>query len=330
MSFDSCSRSAQCFRQALALATSTLFFSTVVNAAPLAFVMNQGSSSVSVIDTATDQVVRTLQGEGKLGTVNGAVANHAGTLLFIVDAKGGTVNVVDIATDKVRKQIAVGDGPEGIGISPSGNEIAACIEDDNRVTFIDAQKLTVTRRIATLGKNPEHCEFSSNGRWLLTSNENSDDIDIIDLRANKSVAVVKTSLHPRGIAFLPNRDVAYVAAEGANVVDILDVGKRKIVRSLTGQLRPAGAIASADGKLVYITNGGAGSVSVIDVASEKSIAEIQVGKRPWNSALTRDGKKLYVPNGRSNSVSVIDTAKRRVIKEIAVGKLPWGVIVSGN
>ena len=311
-------------------AMSALAFSTQGLAARLAFAGNQGSGSVSVIDTVSDQVIRTLVGEGKLGKVNGVVANRAGTLLFVVDAKGGMVNVVDIATDKLKKQIPVGSGPEGIGISPSGREVAACIEDDNRVVVIDTAKLEVSRRIPIKGSNPEHCVFSPDGRWLLTSNENSNDVDIIDLQKGASLVALKSSNHPRGIAFLSGRDIAYVAAEGANLVDVVDVKSQKILRSLPAALRPAGAVSSADGKFVYITNGGSGSVSVFDTSSGKSIAEISVGKRPWNSALTRDGSKLYVPNGRSNSVSVIDTSRRAVIKEIPVGQLPWGVAIGGE
>ena len=302
----------------------------IANAAAFAFVGNQGSASVSMIDTKSDEVVRTLTGEGKLGKVNGVVANRAATLLFVVDAKEGRVNVVDVATDKVKKQIAVGSGPEGIGMSPSDSEVAACIEDDNKVVLIDTKSLEVTQRIAIHGANPEHCVFSPDGRWLLTSNENSNDVDIIDLQKHVSLVAIKASNHPRGIAFLPGRDVAYIAAEGANVVDVFDVKAKKLLRSLPAALRPAGAVASPDGRFVYISNGGAGSVSVFDIATDKAIAEIPVGKRPWNSALTRDGGKLYVPNGRSNSVSVIDTGKRVVLKEIAVGQLPWGVVIAGD
>lgn len=317
-------------RSAYAAALLFVLAANVAGAAAFAFVGNQGSASVSMIDTKSDEVVRTLTGEGKLGKVNGVVANRSATLLFVVDAKDGRVNVLDVATDKVKKQIAVGSGPEGIGMSPSGNEVAACIEDDNEVVLIDTKTLEVTQRIAIHGANPEHCVFSPDGRWLLTSNENSNDIDIIDLQKNVSLAALKASNHPRGIAFLPGRDVAYVAAEGANVVDVFDIKAKKLLRSLPAPLRPAGAVASADGRFVYITNGGAGSVSVFDTQSEKSVVEILVGKRPWNSALTRDGSKLYVPNGRSNSVSVIDTVKRVVRKEIPVGQLPWGVVIAGD
>ena len=303
-------------------------FATPAFAASFAYVPNQASGTISVIDTGKDEVVCTLSAEGKLAKkLNGIVADREGKTLFVVDAQGGEVDVIDIATDKLETQIAVGKGPEGIGRSTQGNQFAVCIEDDNWVSLIDVKTRKLEKHIPLKGQNPEHCIYSPDDTLLLTSNENSGDVEVIDLKAGASLGTVKSSGHPRGIAFLPGTHTAYVAAEAANAVDVIDADKRKIVRTIPAALRSAGAIASADGKTIYIANGGAGSVSVIDVASNAVIAEIPVGKRPWNMALTRDGKKLYVANGRSNSVSAIDTATRKVVKEIPVGELPWGVTV---
>ncbi|MGH8123090.1 MAG: beta-propeller fold lactonase family protein, partial [Rudaea sp.] len=169
-------------------------------ATEFAYVPNQASGTISVIDTARDQVVRTLRGEGKLGTrVRGVVVDRGDKTLFVVDAEGGKVNVIDLATDKLKKQIAVGHGPEGIGISPSGDEVAACVEDDNWVTLVDTKSLDVIKHIPVKGKNPEHCVFSPDGHWLLASNENSNDVDVIDLKLGASLGTVKSSGHPRGM-----------------------------------------------------------------------------------------------------------------------------------
>jgi len=192
---------------------------------------------------------------------------------------------------------------------------------------IDPKTFAIESRIPTQGKNPEHCEFAPDAKLLLTSNEGSDNLDVIDLAQKKSVGTIATSGHPRGAAFVPGTTHVYVAQESANVVDVIDLATRKKTQSIPTALRTAGVIVSHDGKRIYAANGGAGSVSVIDVATNKSIAEIPVGQRPWNMALTPDGKKLYVANGRSNSVSVIDTGTLKVAKDIPVGELPWGVVI---
>jgi YVTN family beta-propeller protein len=296
--------------------------------ADLAYVGNQGDGTVSVIDTTTDAVIRTLPAHGKIGEkIQAVLTNRAQTRSFVVDAAGNSLVVVDDKSGRIGARLHVGKAPEGASLSPSGKTIAVCVEDDNLVTLVDVARAKVLRKIPTQGKNPEHCVFSADERWLMTSDENSNNVDVIDLAAGRSVALVPTTGKPRGIAWLAGRPIAYVAQENGGGVDVVDVERRAMVQSIKTGLRPADAIASADGARVFVSNGGDGTISVIDTATQKVIATIPVGKRPWNMALTADGKKLYVANGRSHSVSVIDTGSLALIKEIGVGELPWGVSI---
>ncbi|HUX74703.1 MAG TPA: beta-propeller fold lactonase family protein [Steroidobacteraceae bacterium] len=295
-------------------------------ASAYAYVGNQVSGTVSVIDTARDVVVRTLPAHGKIGKkIQAVVADRGGKHIFVVDAAGNDLVELDAASGRVDKRIPVGRAPEGASLSPSGKTIAVCVEKDNLVVLVDVATASVRHIIHTQGKNPEHCEFNGDEDWMVTGNENSSDADIINLRLHRSIALVPTDGRSRGVAWLPHKMIAYVAQESANGVDVIDVATHKVLRLIHTGLRAADAIATPDGKTVFVSNGGAGTVSAIDTAAEKVVATIAVGKRPWNMALTHDGKKLYVANGRSNSVSVIDTVKLTVIKTIAVGKLPWGV-----
>jgi YVTN family beta-propeller protein len=320
----------QIWRTALraAIAGAIAYSAAAPAVADVAYVGNQGGGTISLIDTATDEVIRTLPDQGKIGEkVQAVITNRAQTRSFVVDAAGDTLVVIDLASGRIQARLAVGKAPEGASLSPSGKTLAVCVEDDNVVALVDVATAKIIKKIHTQGTNPEHCAFSGDERWLMTSNENSDNVDIIDLHAGRSIALVSSTGHPRGIAWLPNRPIAYVAQEGGGGVDIVNVEQRSVVQFIKTGLRPAGVIASADGSRVFVSNGGDATVSAIDPTTQKVIASIPVGKRPWNMALTHDGKKLYVANGRSHSVSVIDTASLAGIKEIVVGELPWGVSI---
>jgi YVTN family beta-propeller protein len=312
---------------ALALAIAVLGAEGAI-AAPLAYVPNQKSGTISVIDTASDTVTRTLSAGNTLGKRLQAIDSDAkGSVIYVVDAEHNKLIAIDPAADSVKQSVDIGEDAEGVRLSPHGDMLAVCAEGQHKVLLIDAKTFKIEARIPTQGKNPEHCEFAPDSALLLTSNEGSDNLDVIDLKQQKSVGTIATSGHPRGAAFVPGTSHVYIAQESANAVDVIDLAARKKIASIPTALRTAGVTVSHDGKRIYAANGGAGSVSVIDVATGKVIAQIPVGQRPWNMALTPDGKKLYVANGRSNSVSVIDTATEKVIKEIPVGELPWGVTI---
>jgi len=312
----------------LAVAAGALATAPTPRAAPLAYVPNQKSGSISVIDTASDAVVRTLTAAGTLGDRLQAleVDARSGTL-FVVDAGRQQLVALDPATDRVRGTVDIGPDAEGVRLSPDGRTLAVCAEGQHRVLLVDATTLALDARIEVRGRNPEHCEFSPDGAFLVTSNEGSDDLDVIELATRASTGTIATAGHPRGAAFLPRSGLLFVAQETANGVDMVDFGARRKLVTIATAERAAGVTAAPDGKRVYVANG-SGSVSVIDVASRVVIREIAVGKRPWNMALTPDGRKLYVANGRSDDVSVIDTTRLAVVATIAVGERPWGVVIA--
>jgi len=295
-----------------------------------AYVPNEGSGTLTVIDTRTDQeaAVSPIPKHGTIGTkLRGVALDLSGKTLFVVDAVRNVVLAIDTVSGTLKKTFTNIVSAEGISLAPDGKMVAACAERSNEAVFIDVAALTEAFRVKIQGNNPEHCVYSPNGKWLLTSNEESKSIDVIDVAARKSIATIKTAGAPRGMGFLPDGSSVYVADETSGNVDVVASASWSIVKSIPIGVRPAGITVRADGARVYATAGGSGTVSVIDPKSNAVVATVEVGQRPWNMALTRNGAKLYVANGRSNSLSVIDTETNTLLRSINVGALPWGVVI---
>src|SRR3954470_4131554 len=97
---------------ALAIATSCAFTAL---AAPSAFVSNEGSATVSVIDTATDKVTATF----KLGQKpRGIAISLDGKTLYLSDQTANALVVVDTEKRAETGRVALGDSPEAIYLSP--------------------------------------------------------------------------------------------------------------------------------------------------------------------------------------------------------------------
>ncbi|TQV10899.1 hypothetical protein DB813_05820, partial [Xanthomonas perforans] len=209
-----------------------------------AYVPNQRSGTVSVIDTHTDTVVRTLSAQGQLGKRLQQLLPGPQGHLYLIDAEHHRLVELDAEKDAVLRSVDIGENAEGIALSPDGKQFAVCVEGQNQVTLIDAAQFVVQQVIATRGQAPEHCAYTPDGKWLLTSNEGSNDMDMIELATHRSRGVVATSGHPRGMAFAPDGHSVYIAQETANVVDVIDLQTRQRRASLPAGVRTAGVALS--------------------------------------------------------------------------------------
>ena len=101
-------------------------FTPVPADAQNAYITNQGiapnfSDNVTVIDTATNKVVKTISvGLAPSGV---AVAPDGSRVYVANEAVKGTVSVIDTATNAVSATVAVGNNPVGIAVKPDGRKV---------------------------------------------------------------------------------------------------------------------------------------------------------------------------------------------------------------
>ena len=105
-------------------------------AAALPYVPNQKSGTISVIDTATDTVTKTLSGGGALGKRLQAIDSDVkGDVLYVVDAEHNTLVAIDPASDSVKHSVDIGEDAEGVRLSPSGDLLALVVSIANTDSF---------------------------------------------------------------------------------------------------------------------------------------------------------------------------------------------------
>src|SRR5262249_18174888 len=110
------------------------------------------------------------------------------------ERSGATVSVVDLELDPIRiiDRVVVGDGPEGLAISPKGDVAAAIIlaGSNNKAAYfyrrngyatilrIDGKKVTKVGEVE-LGGLPEGAAFTPDGKYLLVGNYLDQDLSIL-------------------------------------------------------------------------------------------------------------------------------------------------------
>ena len=111
---------------------------TPVQAAPSAYVANNGSSTVSVIDTASNTVTDTIPvGINPIGVAvspDGSQVYVTNQCVSSSNCTNGTVSVIDAASNAVTDTITVGPFPQGDSVSPDGSRVYvanACTSSTN-------------------------------------------------------------------------------------------------------------------------------------------------------------------------------------------------------
>jgi DNA-binding beta-propeller fold protein YncE len=166
---------------------------------------------LSILDVAGDKVTyNKLDLPAGLWPYNVAVSPNGSIALTADNGNSGasdgsvdTVSVADLEANPPRfiDRVVVGDGPEGLAISPKGNIAVAVIlrgSNANKKAFfynktgslsvlrIDGKKLTKTQDVA-VGGLPEAVVFTPDGKYLLAGNYLDKDFSILKVQGDKLV-----------------------------------------------------------------------------------------------------------------------------------------------
>ena len=320
-------------------ATYCLLFATIVwlaATAPafafIAYVSNEKSNTVSVIDTDKWAVTKTI----KVGQrPRGIEFTRDGKFVLVAVGDDDTIEMIDTATQQVVDKLPSGPDPELFVQDAAGKILYVANENDNTVTIIDIEKRARVGDVQ-VGVEPEGMAISPDGKILINTSETTNMAHFIDTATRQIVANVLVDARPRFAEFKRDGSELWVSSEIGGTVSIIDPAKHavtgKIEFAIPGMrkeaIQPVGISITADAKTAFIALGPANRIAVVDATTHQVTKYLLVGQRVWHMAFTPDEKYLLVTNGVSNDVSVIDVAALKVIKTIQVGELPWGITIA--
>ncbi len=298
-----------------------------VEAAPFAYVTNGGSSTVSVIDTATNMVVATVP----VGAIPSAAAvTPDGKHAYVANASIGStsVSVIDTATNVAVATVPFGMQPFGVAVTPDGKHAYVALNAfAGTVSVIDTVTNTVVGTPIPVGNVPDGVAVTPDGKHVYVTNFNGGNVSVIDTSTNTVGTTILVGNGPVGVAFSPDGKHAYVANDNSDNVSVIDTATNMVVATVAVRSSPDAVAVTPDGIHAYVTNNGSNNVSVIDTASNTVVATVPVGNGPHGVAVTPDGKHAYVTNNASTNVSVIATATNKVVTTVPVGNNPVDVAI---
>lgn len=267
-----------------------------------AYVANSTGRSLSVVDTTSGAVLKTIQVSGTAS----AVAVH-GTRAYVTLRSTGKVAVIDTSTYKVVSSVSVGWSPSAIALNSTGTRIYVTNAGSGTMSVIDA---TTNRRIATtwLGWSPAGLTVDPTNARVYAAVKGSDRIAVVSATTNRVVTSVAVGDSPRDVVITPDGRRLY-AAYGTGDVAVIDTASNSVVvPSISVGPTPTALVISPRNSQVYVANSD-DSVSVIDTRSDGVLQTLMpvtsstIGDH--DIAVSADGEYLYISDKSDNTLRVV-------------------------
>jgi len=270
-------------------------------------VATRENGSVSVIDTATNEVIKQIA-VGK----NPEFVRVRGNLAFVSyepSAKGGP--------------------PPAPGAAAKDDNA----DDDNepkelaRIGIIDLKKGKKIREIIG-GPETEGIEFSKDGKQLIITNEADNTITVHNIKSGKLVKKIKTHDYgdrPRGIKVSPDGKTYVATLEYGNKFLVMDKNFN-ILRTVDTGETPYGISYDASGKYIFVAENKAKLLEVFDAKTYERVKQIPTANRCWHFSFTPDDKHIMLACGKSDAIVLIDAETLEPTKQVEVKKMPWGLV----
>ena len=260
------------------------------------YVPNQGSGTVSVVNTATNTVINTIT----VSTNPQSVAfTHDGSIAYVCD-EGITTNNVDIinvATNTVVGTITAGSYPSALALSPKSSLLYVSNYGSGTVSVINTATNSVVNTI-TVGTEPYGVAINPSGTLAYIANEYSGTLSVINTTTNTVTSTLTMGSKPVGISFNPSGTLAYVNDYGDLYYRLINVSSTSILKTPYAGGGQLSSLFAPSGRLAYLSVTGNNTLDVVSGLPETAVQSLPTPS-PFHGAL-----KLTIDPVTSNTISI--------------------------
>jgi YVTN family beta-propeller protein len=282
----------------------------------LAFVLNSGSASVSLVDVATGREVRRIP---VLREPHHMALTPDHRALLVGDSAGNELLFFDPRSGALERRMPLAD-PYQLQFSPDGRWLVVTGLARNQIDLYDAATMQLVKRFpaATM---PSHINFSPDSTTVFVSLQGTNDLIAIDIAARRVRWKMPVGNTPAGVLWHDGR--VLVGIMGAAYVAVVDPRDGRVVEKVHTGRGAHVLFVPPDGRVIYATNRVDGTISVLDATTLKELRVFKVPGGPDDIDFAPDGK-LWITRRFAHSVAVLDP-KTGDFTTIEVGRSPHGI-----
>ena len=262
----------------------------------------------------------------------------------------GNVLVMSLDGFSLIKEIEVGAGNRGLGITDDGQMLAVAVKSSGDLALIDLKTLKIVKRVS-IGKNPEFVRVrdykayvsfepaaiggpppkpgSKEAKKLQSQREEDGEelarVAVVDLIKMEKIAEIEGGMETEGIEFSFDNSKIVVTNEADENISVHDIDSGTLFKKIdTKELgnRPRG-IKRSPTEPYYLATLEYGNRLLKISKDFEIIKDVPTGEVPYGIAFSADGKEAFVALSRGKTIQVFDTTTLEPIKEIPIGNRCW-------
>ncbi len=285
---------------------------TADSLAGVMYVQNSNSNSISIVDLATNAILRNITVDG---TPHNIKLSEDQLTLYILtsDRDSGTIFMLNTTSNELMNEIPTEVSVQDIAIF-NGTMYASDVRG-GKVLVMNLNGTLVDE--IDVGSRPQYMEVRPDGQVLYVTRQGGP-ISVVDLEQKIVIKEIDSGDMPHRLSFTNGGEVLFVVNAESDTLSVIDSDKHEVIKTIPVGDSPGYVALNPDETLVYVTNMDSNTVSIVD--ADKVVNEIPVGSGPYGIAFSADGGDLaYVSNTKENNVSVINTASSKVTATISAG-----------
>jgi DNA-binding beta-propeller fold protein YncE len=321
---------------ALRLLVSALCLGSAASAQSL-LVVNQGDTSLSIVDPASAKQVATIaEGTPTMHGHEVTTSGDGGTAYVPIYGNVGVgkpgldgheMLIIDLPSRKIVNRIDFGHGvrPHQPVFDPARNLLYVTTELDRTITIIDPATRKIIGSVPTSQPESHMLVLSHDGRRGYTANVGPGTVSVLDLVSKKTIAVIPVSKETQRISISNDDRWVFTSDQTKPQLAVIDTATNKVKTWVPLPGAGYGSAPTPDGRFLLVAVPPTNQVAVVDLASMKVVRNIDVPATPQEVLIRPDGKIAYVSCNTSGKVAAIDLAQWKVQNLIAAGNFADGL-----
>jgi len=287
--------------------------------AGVAYVMNSGAASISVIDMDTRTELRRIP---VLREPHHVVPTPDGKEILIGDSAGNEMFILDPNTGEVKRRVPIAD-PYLMGFSPNAKFLVVNGLARAQVDIYDPATYKLIKRFP-LKSMPSHLAFAPDSSRVFITLQGTDNLAAIDLVKMEVQWVQPVGKTPAGVIW--HNGKLLVANMGSDDVVVVNPANGAVERRIKIGRGTHQVFASPDGKMLWVNSRVDGATTALDPKTLNVVRTYKVPSGPDCIDFAPDGK-LWITRRFAGQVAVLDPATG-AIQDIAVGRSPHGIVLA--